>query len=107
MAGKEQVGGDGGDWKFLVALAFIVTLLAEPHVPMSPPAKHWPGPRLAALAPPASPHLAGELALGQADLWPLSHLQVSPRASPSHSALNPLPDNHRDGWGWLLPENGE
>lgn len=99
MAGKEQVGDDGGDEKFLLALTFIVPLLAKPHVPVSPspPAKHWPGPRLAALPPPASSHLAGELALGQTDLWSLSHLQVSPRASPSHPALNPLPDNYRDG----------
>lgn len=35
MAGKEQVGDDGGDYKFLLALAFIVPLLAEPHVPIS------------------------------------------------------------------------
>lgn len=55
MAGKEQVGDDGGDEKFLLALTFIVPLLAKPHVPVSPspPAKHWPGPRLAALPPPS------------------------------------------------------
>lgn len=89
---------EGVKW-FLLAPDFIVTLLAEPHVPicpsqtstgLAPGYQPWP--------PLARPYLAGELALGQADLWPLSHLQVSPGASPSHPALNPLPDNYRDGW---------
>lgn len=87
-------------------LSLSLSLSQQSHMSPFPPAPSqalaWP--QASSPPTPASPHLAGELALGQADLWPLSHLQVSPRASPSHPALNPLPDNYRDGWGWLLPE---